>query len=60
MGNQPPLKSLSALALKKGMSKARKSMTRGSAFQSGHFQARRSTTKYTIEVIAIVPVTAIP
>ena len=60
IGNHPPLKNFMALAAKKGMSKLRKTATSGSACQRGHFHARVSTTKYTIEVIAIVPVTAIP
>ena len=60
IGNQPPWKNFIALAAKNGMSKLRNTATSGSARQSGHFHARVRTTKYTIEVIAIVPVTAMP
>ena len=60
VGTQPPWKNLSVLARKNGMSRHRKSTNRGMARHIGHFHVRVATKKNTTEVMAIVPVTAMP
>src|SRR6266478_5095125 len=60
MGTKPPPANFRRLAANNGTSKDRKSASNASAFHGGHFQIVRVTSKKMIEVISMVPVTAIP
>jgi hypothetical protein len=60
IGTQPPSRNFKRFAPKNGRSNDRNSTSSGSDFHMGHFHVARVTEKKAIDVMPIVPLTAMP